>query len=481
MRKKLFLIKVLIAVLVACSSPIQVSLPNARPLDISESLLPESAPFGVDGPLASSVLLAQWNDGYHTLKPIDPLTGESIPGYDPIDLGDTFASAFSPDGRTLAVISPTQTPGREVQLRLIDLETWQTEELPIEYDGIRLYNSYHVLKYSADGKQLAILYQGDDGRPQGANYLSVINIEQHRVAAQLQLDVAPRNLAFMPDGKTLAVFGTYAGKKPGSGFETPAAILFNANDLSIAWEQTLPGILYGFEGEHASARPEDNFSWYPAVVFAPQHQALYIVHADEDKLTTVDFANRSAHTVEIQPQRSWFEQWLAAGARVAEAKMMNGVSKQAVLSMDGGRLYIVGTHSEVIKNTNGDYTFSMTSLGLKVIDAATGIEVAQSDIEASQIQLSPDGAQLYLHHYLWSGTDQTSEEWTDIVDAERLELVARLDDSYIFPARRLNGEPIILTYEYANRGAKLSSIDPQSLNVIHSWSLDSDGWWLSMP
>src|SRR4030067_286304 len=64
--------------------------------------------------------------------------------------------------------------------------------------------------------------------------------------------------------------------------------------------------------------------WSPAVMYDPLRNRLHILHADEDRLTTVDLQGRSARSLEIRPARTWIERFLALTAGVAEAKYWPG-------------------------------------------------------------------------------------------------------------------------------------------------------------
>ena len=176
--------------------------------------------------------------------------------------------------------------------------------------------------------------------------------------------------------------------------------------------------------------------WTPAVVPSPDRQMLYIVHADEDKLTTVDFAHRSVTSVEIGPARSWLEQLMALGAGIAYAKTLDGTRKHAVLSSDGTRLYIVGETGKSTQDANQEWQFTQTPLNLQVVDVASGVQIAKVETQANEISLSPDGSQLYLRGWSDSGVP-----WTDVLDAARLEVVTRLTGRYLSSTdARLNAD-----------------------------------------
>ena len=45
--------------------------------------------------------------------------------------------------------------------------------------------------------------------------------------------------------------------------------------------------------------------WGPAVVLAKDRRLLYIVHADDERITTVDLDTRTVRDTEVRLARSW--------------------------------------------------------------------------------------------------------------------------------------------------------------------------------
>jgi hypothetical protein len=179
---------------------------------------------------------------------------------------------------------------------------------------------------------------------------------------------------------------------------TVYAALLNADDLSVQWSTQLDQVRDGTftEDETATSNPEEWTWWEPAAVISAGARALYIVHADEDRLTTVDFAARTVRSVTIQPKQSVLDQLMALTADTAHAKAMNGTTKRAALSPDGKRLYVVRMTTRQSHGADGEWTVTETPLGLQVIDPTTGAETARLDTAARDIHLAPDGSRLYL-------------------------------------------------------------------------------------
>jgi hypothetical protein len=204
------------------------------------------------------------------------------------------------------------------------------------------------------------------------------------------------------------------------------------------WETELKGVLEGIirtgEAEQAQVEPDQLTQWQPALALSPDREKLYIVHADADRLTTVDLAAQRASTIEIRPSLSWLERLLRLTSTVAQAKVLNGTTKQAVLSPDGARLYVSGFTGQPKKDPQGNWSFDMLPFGLQVIDTADGGEIARMKIEASAIDLSFDGNTIFLRGW------RDDKVWTDMLDANSLETTDHLDGQMLFPAQTLAGE-----------------------------------------
>ncbi len=494
MKRTLIVVKLLVAVLVACVAPIQPSRQTTQPAAPTlTSALPTRAPAPAptvpkkanptatptaelsDAPLESGVLLTRWGLRSGALHAVDPLTGRDLSGYAPIDMGHHFSHAFSPDGKTLAAVRYLGDSGRGGVLHLIDLQAWRDVTTALKFN-----NWITAMSFSPDGTRLAIAYAGRPttahGMPEDYLLVSVDVVEQIAVA-QTSFDFAPRVVKYASDGASLMVYGvTYDTNTGLNDVGPPRAMWLDAADLSVEWDVALPDVRDGQFKQKESDGSETYFAWWPAAVPSHDGQALYIVHADEDRLTTVDFANRATRTVAIGPARSWLDRLLAFGAGVAYAKgAADGTIKQAVLSSDGKRLYVIGQTNGTWRDAFGGRRITQMPLGLQVVDAASGVEIAKLETRATEIDLSPDGSRLYLR-----GGSNMGLPWTDVLNASRLETMARLDGHYVIPARRIGGQPILLASD-AEDDTALATLDAQSLRTIHAWSVEGYANWLSVP
>jgi hypothetical protein len=199
-----------------------------------------------------------------------------------------------------------------------------------------------------------------------------------------------------------------------------------------------------------------------------------VVHPDQDRLTTVDFAALKVETAEIRPRLTWFERLLTLGGGFAYAKIAEGTSKQAVSSPDGQLLYVVGKQDDLYQDKNGDWQVGSTPLGLQVIRTEDGELLSHTDTDASLIAISPDGLQLYLF-----GWDEHIP-WTEVLDAATLKPITRLEGMQLRPGYRMNGEILLLSSEWIDgSGHHIAVADPDSLNVLNEWRSSRYLAWLS--
>ena len=292
------------------------------------------------------------------------------------------------------------------------------------------------------------------------------------------------HLEYVLDEQFLLVYGSQEDPTPedlGDLSPEPRVALLNPADLSVVWQLELPEILDGVYVEYYTSHT----LWMPAVVLSADRSKLYIVHADDERLTTVDLQASAASTVEIRPSQSWLERLFVLTAGVAHAKMMNQTVKEAVLSADGKRLFVTGWSI---------LTTYPEGLDLQVIDVSNGTEIARVEAElsatipvdhsrpnpvgvsGSQIALSSDGTRLYLR----GGAEAI---WTDVLDAVSLERVERVKGGELLPSLTLWGKPILLSAQGLNSQdqTRLTTFDPETLEPFHIWFTPGDAQWIVMP
>ena len=434
------------------ATPISSKIP-AHPQGCSPASLPQS------------VLVYTWSERQqeNSLFPLDAITGQPLCKFEPLSLGKQFAHAFSTGGDMLVITVSEHEDGRDHTLRWIDLKSWQMHESKIKFEKYVI-----SIEVSPDGQKLAI----SAASPQLNSYqIIIVDLASQSVQAEMTLSFLPRLLKFTADGSTLVVYGS--ADSPNNQETSDARVmLLDSSTLDSRWETTLSGVMHGLiPDKEKSNSPEGFETWEPAVIYASDQGKLYIVHADADRLTTVDLNTRTTLSAEIIPATSWIERLLALTAGVARAKTLDGFFKTGVLSPDGSRLYILGHTADSYQDKNGNWQINETPYGLKVIDIATGAEVAHLDTQANELEFSEDGQNLLLRSWTGSG-------WTEVLDAKTLEEKIHVEKRQLYTGRRLDGQPVVLATTYHQNGqTTLAIVDPGSFEVINQgWTTLWASW-----
>jgi len=420
-------------------------------------------------PLAQAVLVQQCGAENCTLYPVEVQAGQPLAGLEPLDLKRYSLQAFSPDGRTLAVVSyHDNTTLSDGQLSLVNLQQWQPVTTTLTFDHLGW------LLFSPDGAMLLAGSFDQQLNPTSVTF-TLVQIARQQIVAQATVPFLPRLVRFTPDGRGVMVYGIDSWQYGAVSDARPHVALLDAADLSLTWQTTLAEVRDGMYLLAPSDHPEeDTISWSPAVVAAPDRPALYLVHADEDRLTVVEFDRRRVATVALAPRLSWVERLLMLTARPAYAKVLNGTSKQAVVSPDGRYLYVVGTTYDYHEQEQ-----TLTPLGLQVVESATGAEVAQLVSAAESVALAPDGERLYLHGWHRDPSKPYAAAWTEVVTTDHLEVIGRIEGYHLTPSRRLDGQPVLLASGVQQNGQTgFGIVAPVTLEMVHTWAGDGGGWWV---
>lgn len=446
-----------------------------------------TTPHARSGTLANSILAGFWKGDLegHLLIPIDPTSGQALMDYEPISLGQSYSYAFSPNRQTLAVVGyvSDQHPNGG-SLHLIDLETWE------DYiQELRLDAYVSAMGFSPDGKQLAIAYGNATSQILALNVTKPF-VKSKSTVVQVSLDFLVNKLKFTSDGSGLMVYG-FVTENPSTAYqmntEPPIVALLESSDLSVRWQEDLQGIHHGIVPKDQAGdelvdifQPGQVAYYYPGLAFAPDKDILYIVHPEEDKLTSVDFDAQKVSSVEIRSRLSWFERLLSLGAVVAHAKIAEGTTKHVVISPDGQYLYIVGERNEMAKSEGDEWQVNMIPLGLQIVHAEDSSRIDRYDTKASDVSISYDGQYLFLQG--WS--QMQGSAWTQIFDTETKQPVTRVqDNTWLVPTRRLNGAPILASSVYINGEDQqhYTTVNPEDFSVLAEWSSTDYLAWLKVP
>ena len=477
-------------ILTACSpaTPASTSIPPSPSSLLQPTPMPTVLPIptatasqSVTAAPQSSVIL-----GLDKYRLIDLTTGKDVPGF---TLLNPSVVARSADGMRMAAIESRgescESSGGGVAcypsasaFEIIDVHTWHAVSTTLESQGWA-----SPLTFSPDASRVAFALNQDT-----SSNILLVDARTAQLVAQRALAFRPSLLNFAQDGKMLVIYGQPLSDKPGVTQPPPPRVaLLDAATLEPQWEQALREIMSGSwcietcqgqEGQQLSAY------WNPAVIPSKDGRQLYIVHADAEKLTTVDLAARTIRTAAIQTARSWFDNFLALSATVAEAKGgANGVYKYAVLSPDGTQLYVIGsmmTAARSADNSFWDTTYRVSDL--EVIDVQSGRKLAarvmtnREEISEylQELNLTPDGPRILVVR-----SDPNNNWWTEVFDAPSLQPVARLEQWRVLVARRGDGQPILLAHRPNSN--QLAVIDPRTFAVVRSFSLESNPGWVTAP
>jgi hypothetical protein len=332
--------------------------------------------------------------------------------------------------------------------------------------------------FSPDGQQLAIAH----GDP--VHWLTIFDLEQGMIVAQSETDSYITRLKFTERGKQLMLYGPTIDIANGLSAGSPQVSLLDVADLSSRWSAELEDVHDGIFPKDENVTPsnihEPGQAFYlsPGLAFAPDRDALYIVHADSDQLTTVDFGAQKIETIEIQAQLSWFERLLSLTAGVAHAKIADGLIRQAVVSPDGKFLYIVGVNNASFQDKQGNWQMEQSPLGLEIIQTSDGSRVERFESDATEMSLSPDGRFLYLRSW---GKDAP---WTEIFDTTNHQFGIRKKWMFAMPALRINGEYLLVsTFSTDEFTHHMNVLEPDGSNMLAEWTVSGENYvyWLTIP
>jgi len=255
--------------------------------------------------------------------------------------------------------------------------------------------------------------------------------------------------------------------------------LLDVADLSWRWQESLPGIrsgLYRIEGTTGELHAPGNAEHIlPGIAFSPTADVLYVVNAEKDELTSVDFAAQTVETKAVQTKLSWIEQLLSLGATTAHAKVMDGHEKNLLVSPDGQTLYIAGARNEHSVE-DGEFQFKHISLGLQVVRASDAVQTARFEVGSNDMSLSSDGKWLYIRR--WNEITPV----TEIFDTSSGKVTASIKDAYLRPTHRLDGRPVLVSdYTEGDTKTTLAVFSPNHPKPDAIWMIREYAWWLALP
>jgi hypothetical protein len=415
------------------------------------------------GSLDTAALMLDFSDASNefTLRLVDTLNGASVPGYEPLSFSSVGIYTYLPGQQSLALmVHPDPLAPEHAELVVLDIPAWTTTSVPLPLDGWS-----QAMAVSRDGSRIGVVGYGD-----GKN-LAIVDVVKGVSVAAASVPNLVRAMSFTQDGSGLMVYASNEDTKQGLSQGPPQAMLLDAADLSIQWRTGLPAISDAFvagpnyQGESHS--PGAGTRYLPGLAFSPVSDTLYVVHADEDRLTSVDFSSRKVAALDIRPPLSFIERLLSLGARVAHAKMQSGTEKHVAVSPDGSTLYVSGIDNQFAPRDDSGWDLNQQALGLKVVDAATGSELVNLDTQTEQVAMLPDGLVLLR---TW-----TSEiPFTEVYDPAAKKIAAHYAGMYQNCVPLMKGGYVLApSIDYGKKKHDMRVFEPASGKVLGAWEIDS--------
>jgi len=326
-------------------------------------------------------------------RPVSPTTLANLASYAPINFGHNYTYAVSPDRKMLAVITrPSGSDNAGGTLHLIDLETWT--DTPAD---LRIDNYVDALTFSADGKALfwttPIMYDPSHGMPRDYQlYRYDLDSRQLFAIAQLPSSFIPWSQRL--SSGNVAIFGTPTDHD-NLAEDVPHLLIIDPTENRIVADVRLDGVKAGQFREQAmsatSSAQEGSWeyvSYSPGLAWDLDHSVLYVVHADDNKVTLVDLVNGTLiKQTQSRPPHSLLD-WISNSlATAAEAKGGPWLEARVSLSRDGKRLYVFSQ-----KNEMG----LLEASNMRVIATDAMREIGHLDELLTDFTLTPDDKSLLV-------------------------------------------------------------------------------------
>ncbi|MFH1183737.1 MAG: hypothetical protein V1755_01695 [Chloroflexota bacterium] len=427
-------------------------------------------------PFAQSALAAlqELDSDRLTLAPVHPATGRALQGYEPIDLGANFHYDFTSDRSSLILARYPSAEGSFAELHFLDLPTW-TEATGLQLPT-RGWTSAHAV--SADGNRFAIATVETR-----RSTVWLVDAAACILLKHIDTPLYVAGMDFSSDSERLMIYGQQERVDTGLSQGPPIAELRSAQDLGLLWSRTLESVRDGFEpndqfkGE--AHEPGAGTTYRPGIAFAPISDSLYLVHADAQRLTGVDFARKRVLTLDIQPRLSWFEGFLALGAGTAHAKVQDGTERRAIVSPDGEIIYTLGLQNKFTKPSNGDWELTQTALQLQAIRSLDAAELYRSEAAGESLSPSGDSHTILVHRWDYAAGGPGATIEVNAVNGAILREAAGLD---LRPTRRMDGSPLLVSAApRGGQGATTMSAFAPDGTPLGSWETPRYGDWLLVP
>lgn len=285
------------------------------------------------------------------ILPVDPLTLQPRPGYDPIPMGDWMWGQPSPDGGYLAAL--VGSTGGTSEVRLVDLADWQVE-------GRWAQSPESGLLVTDDGT----VYLAGSGQFQRLSLGESLPEEVARLPSGFQ----PRMISPMFD-EAFAIFGTR--------FQSEESVSIVAIDVTtgVMNEIELPDARVGPLNTDSLEPGDPYISPFP--VWDTAGNRALVLHGDEDVVSEIDL---STGVVTRQD--------LGVGDLTTDPAQL--FQRSASISPDGSILYVSGQKVTTVAES-ADSPITSESAGVIAVDTATWQVRSQTVEPIGQVTVSPRG------------------------------------------------------------------------------------------
>jgi hypothetical protein len=285
------------------------------------------------------------------ILPVDRLTLQPRPGYDPIPMGDWMWGQPSPDGGYLAALVGSTRGTSEV--RLVDLANWQVE-------GLWAQSPESGLLVTDDGT----VYLAGSGQFQRLRLGDTVPEEVARLPSGFQ----PWLIGPLFDG-AFAIFGTR--------FQSGESASVVSIDVTSGMmnEIELPDIRVGSLHPDSLEAGDPYISPFP--VWDTAGNRALVLHGDEDVLSEIDLSTGAVTRHELD-----------VGDRAADPAPT--FQKSASISPDGSILYVSGQKVTTVAD-GVDSPITSESVGVIAVDTATWQVRSQTAEPIGQVAVSPRG------------------------------------------------------------------------------------------
>ena len=437
----------------------------------------------------SPAILLAGNDGsgVFRIQAIDAVTGGVLPspaGFE-LEAGGAIRNhTISADGRWLALAAGTSVFCEPLGggsacwdaasiLHIVDLKGGQVSSSQLAGSG-----RISSLAFNPAGDRLALTFHSRD-----TVRILTYAVPSASPDAQADLSIDPSvcgvsctSLAYTRDGSALLVFGVSPGEQPGIEPPGPAqAVLLDSATLTPIWTHVLEGFRIGSWSVESCDSGQEALrgeAWYPAITLQPGTDSLLALHAEAERLTSIDFGRRLVESFDIHAAQTWLDRLMAFATWPAQAKSASeGAVKRAVFSPDGSRLYTLSRSLHAAKNEDGVWEGWDEPLGLDVISPTTGLRLDHLDTDAGGLGLSKDGRWILL-----AGWDRFRGE---VLDAISLESLATFEGWELLPVRSLDGQAVLMAYLEGEATTRFAHIDPVTLRLSPAWTVEGTAFMIS--